>query len=65
MAKRYRRYAIDTGLLVSMREKIARRPVVQEVIGMPLIRSGILTNIKPGSFRRGRPANWRPTRIGR
>jgi len=51
LAKRYRRYAMDTGLFVSLRDKIARKPIVQELIATPLIRSGILTNIKPGSFR--------------
>lgn len=51
MAKRYRRHAIDTGLFVSLRDKIARKPIVQELIATPLIRSGILTNIKSGSFR--------------
>ena len=51
MAKRYRRYALDTGLFVSLEEKIARKPIVKELIGTPIVRSGILTNYKPGSFR--------------
>src|SRR5213075_3289265 len=47
LAKRYRRHAIDTGLFVSLNEKIARRPIVKELIGTPLSRIGILTNIVP------------------
>ena len=31
LAKRYRRYAIDTGLFVSLKEKIARKPIVKGV----------------------------------
>ena len=51
MAKRYRRYAMETGLFVSLKEKIARTQIVEELIGTPLMRSGILTNIKEGSAR--------------
>jgi hypothetical protein len=51
LAKRYRRYAIETGLFVSLKEKIARQATVTELIGTPLMRAGILTNIKPGSAR--------------
>lgn len=51
LAKRYRRYAMDAGLFVSLREKVARKPIVKELIGTPIVRAGILTNIKPGSFR--------------
>lgn len=51
MAKRYRRYAIESGLWVSLQEKIARKPIVKELIGTPITRSGILTNLKPGSYR--------------
>lgn len=47
MAKRYRRYAIDTGLFVSMREKVARSPVVDRLIGAPMLRASILTNFNP------------------
>ncbi len=56
-AKRYRRYAIESGLFVSLGEKIARKPVVKELIGTPIIRSGILTNIKPDSYRYKRAKN--------
>jgi hypothetical protein len=51
LAKRYRRYAMNTGLFVSLQEKMARKPIVKELIGSPIIRSGILTNIKTDSYR--------------
>jgi len=51
MAKRYRWYAMERGLFVSLEEKIARKPIVKELIATPLMRAGILTNIKPGSYR--------------
>jgi hypothetical protein len=51
MAKRYRRYAQETGLFVSLEEKIARAPTVAKLIGAPLMRAGILTNIKEDSAR--------------
>ncbi len=61
MAKRYRRYVMETGLFVSLKEKIARSPRVAELIGTPLMRAGILTNYKEGSFRynEARDANQR------
>ncbi|WP_166437267.1 DUF5696 domain-containing protein [Niastella caeni] len=51
MAKRYRKYAKETGLFVSLQEKIALNPRVKQVIGTPIIRSGILTDYKAGSDR--------------
>jgi hypothetical protein len=51
MAKRYRRYAIDTGLLVSLKEKIARTPPLADLIGVPHMRASILRNLKPESDR--------------
>jgi len=51
MAKRYRRHTMDTGLFVSLNEKIARKPIVKELIATPLVRVGILTNFKPDSLR--------------
>jgi hypothetical protein len=51
LAKRYRRYAMDTGLFVSLKEKIARTPSVKELIGTPLTRLSILRNLKPDSSR--------------
>jgi len=51
LAKRYRRYAMDTGLFVSLKEKIARTPAVKDLIGTPLTRVSILKNLSPGSSR--------------
>ncbi len=51
LAKRYRQYAKDTGLFVSLEEKIARQPIVKELIGTPQSRIGILTNIKSDSLK--------------
>jgi hypothetical protein len=51
LAKRYRRYAQDTGLFVSLKEKIARTPVLSDLIGRPQTRIGILHNRKPDSDR--------------
>jgi hypothetical protein len=51
LAKRYRRYATETGLFVSLREKIAREPIVKELIARPIMRAGILTNYKPEGDR--------------
>ena len=59
MAKRYRQYAIETGLFVPLKEKIARAPLVAELIGTPLMRAGILTNFKEGSARTKRSNNSR------
>ena len=49
MCKRYRRYAIDTGLYVSLKDKIAERPVVQNLIGRPVVGMRVLRNVKQGS----------------
>jgi hypothetical protein len=51
LAKRYRRHAMETGLFVSLREKIARRAEVQRLVGTPLSRVGILRNLKEDSQR--------------
>jgi hypothetical protein len=51
LAKRYRRYAMDTGLFVSLEEKIARSPIVQGLIGTPVAGARILRNVKPGGPR--------------
>ncbi|MDR6781577.1 hypothetical protein ABIE26_001935 [Pedobacter africanus] len=59
MAKRYRSYVINTGLFVSLKDKIARKPIVAELIGTPIIRSGILTNYKPESARWKRDSTTR------
>ncbi len=51
LAKRYRRYAMDTGLFVSLKEKIARTPILADLIGTPQTRVGILHNMSPDSDR--------------
>lgn len=51
MAKRYRRHVMDSGQFVSLKDKIAREPLVKELIGTPHIRLHILTNYRPGGFR--------------
>jgi len=51
MARRYRRYVKETGLFVSLQEKIARNQMVKELIGTPIVRSGILANYKPDGAR--------------
>ncbi len=49
LAKRYRQYVIETGHFVSLREKIARSPLVGQLIGSPVVHTSILTNIQPES----------------
>jgi hypothetical protein len=51
LAKRYRRYAMETGLFVSLKEKIAARPQVRSLIGTPLSRVTILRNLREDSQR--------------
>jgi hypothetical protein len=51
MAKRYRRYVMDTGLFVSLTEKIARTPSVKDLLGVPQTRLSILRNMSPDSDR--------------
>lgn len=49
MCKRYRRYVMDSGLYVSLKEKIARRPLAAALIGSPVIGLHVLRNVKEGS----------------
>jgi Family of unknown function (DUF5696) len=49
LAKRYRHYAIDAGLFLSLKDKIAQRPVVASLIGTPFTGLSVLRNKKPGS----------------
>jgi hypothetical protein len=49
LAKRYRRYSIESGNFVSLREKIARNPLVAELVGSPVIHTSILYHIQPDS----------------
>jgi len=49
MAKRYRQHVKETGHFVSLKEKIARNPLVERLIGCPVIHTGILSHIQPES----------------
>src|SRR6266850_5618582 len=51
MAKRYRRYAQESGLFVSLKEKITRTPAVGNLIGTPQTQAGILRNLRADSDR--------------
>ena len=51
MAKRYRRYVMETGLFVSLKEKIARTPAVGDLFGIAQTRVSILRNLTPASDR--------------
>ena len=51
LAKRYRRYVLDSGLFVSLKEKIVRSPAAGDLIGTPQLRISILRNLKPDSDR--------------
>jgi Family of unknown function (DUF5696) len=49
LCKRYRRYVMDSGLYVPLKEKIARSPIVKNLIGNPIAGAGVLRNVKEGS----------------
>jgi hypothetical protein len=49
LAKRYRRYVMESGLYLSLKDKIAQRPVVANLIGSPVVGMRVLRNVKPGS----------------
>ncbi len=49
LAKRYRRFVMDSGLFVSLKDKMASRPLVKGLIGSPFIGASVLRNLKPGS----------------
>jgi hypothetical protein len=49
LAKRYRRYVMDSGLFLSLRNKIAQTPLAGSLIGAPIVGLSVLRNIKPGS----------------
>jgi hypothetical protein len=42
LCKRYRRYVVDTGQFVSLKEKIAQEPLVEKLIGTPHLRQHAL-----------------------
>jgi len=49
MAKRYRQHVLETGHFISLKEKIARKPLVGKLIGSPVVHTGILSHIQPES----------------
>jgi|GEM_PF-911513 len=49
LAKRYRRYVIETGRFVPLREKIARNPLVAKLVGAPVVHTSILYHVQPES----------------
>jgi hypothetical protein len=51
MAKRYRRYVMDSGLYVSLKDKIAHNPKVANLIGTPVAGVRVLTNYLKGGAR--------------
>jgi hypothetical protein len=51
LAKRYRRHVIDSGQFVSLQEKIARNPLVGNLIGNPFTGGSVLRNVKEGGPR--------------
>ena len=48
-AASYRAYVKQRGRLVTLREKIARNPKVEKLLGCPVIHSGIATHVSPDS----------------
>lgn len=49
LAKRYRQYVIEDGCFVSLKDKIANRPIVGKLIGTPVIHTHIYSHIEPAS----------------
>lgn len=49
LAKIYRGYLRERGMLVTLKEKIARNPNVAKMIGTPIIHTGIAVHIHPDS----------------
>lgn len=49
MAKRYRQHVIEIGHFVSLKEKIARNPLVGKLVGCPVVHTSILYHIQPES----------------
>ncbi len=47
MAKRYRRFVMERGHFVSLREKLLRTPALDEVIGKPVVHLGALYHFVP------------------
>jgi hypothetical protein len=51
LAKRYREYVMNSGLFISLKEKIAKTPKLAEIIGLPQTRVSILHNQSTNSDR--------------
>jgi hypothetical protein len=49
LAKRYRRHVVETGRFVTLREKIARNPLVARLVGAPIVHTSILYHVQPQS----------------
>lgn len=49
LAKRYRRHLVENGRFVSLAEKIARSPLVERLMGSPVVHTSILYHIQPDS----------------
>jgi hypothetical protein len=49
LAKRYRRQVIESGRFVSLKEKIARNPLVGRLVGAPVVHTSILYHVQPAS----------------
>ncbi len=49
LCKVYRAYAIETGLLTTLKEKAARNPLVDELIGAAIVHKGIKKHVSPDS----------------
>ena len=58
MAKRYRLHVLEIGHFVSLKEKIARNPLVGKLVGSPVIHTSILYHIQPESsyYHKDEPA---------
>jgi len=58
MAKRYRRHVLETGHFVSLKEKITRNPLVEKLVGSPVVHTSILYHIQPESsyYHKDEPA---------
>ncbi len=58
MAKRYRRRVLEIGHFVSLKEKIARNPLVGKLVGSPVVHTNILYHIQPESsyYHKDEPA---------
>ncbi len=49
LCKIYRSYAIETGLLTTLKEKAARNPLVDDLIGSVVVHKGIKKHVSPDS----------------